>query len=54
MGVTHAALQIKAAGPDDGLKEGQFRAYASVFGNVDSYGDIVEKGAFVAHGCAQK
>lgn len=47
MGVTHAALQIKAAGPADGLKEGQFRAYASVFGNVDSYGDIVEKGAFL-------
>src|SRR5690625_656881 len=37
--------QLKA-GPDDGLDEGQFQAYASVFGNVDSYGDIVEKGAF--------
>lgn len=37
--------QLKA-GPDDGLVEGQFQAYASVFGNVDSYGDIVEKGAF--------
>jgi len=35
-------LQVKA----DGLAEGQFEAYASVFGNVDSYGDVVVKGAF--------
>lgn len=34
------------AGPEDGLEEGQFWAYASVFGNKDSYGDVVEKGAF--------
>lgn len=40
-------VQIKA-GPDDGLGEGQFSAYASVFGNVDSYGDVVVKGAFAA------
>lgn len=40
-----ADVQIKA-GPDDGLGEGQFTAYASVFGNVDSYGDKVIKGAF--------
>jgi HK97 family phage prohead protease len=38
-------VQIKA-GPDDGLGEGQFTAYASVFGNVDSYGDVVVPGAF--------
>lgn len=38
-------VKVKA-GPDDGLAEGQFSAYASVFGNVDSYGDIVVKGAF--------
>ena len=38
-------IQLKA-GPEDGLAEGQFTAYASVFGNVDSYGDIVVKGAF--------
>lgn len=38
-------VQIKA-GPDDGHGEGEFSAYASVFGNVDSYGDIVVKGAF--------
>lgn len=34
------------AGPDDSLGEGVFQAYASVFDNVDSYGDIVRKGAF--------
>lgn len=38
-------VKIKA-GPDDGLGEGQFSAYASVFGNVDSYGDVVAPGAF--------
>lgn len=38
-------VQIKA-GPDAGLAEGQFSAYASVFGNKDSYGDVVMPGAF--------
>lgn len=38
-------VQFKA-GPDDGLEDGQFLAYASVFGNKDSYGDIVMPGAF--------
>lgn len=28
-----AQLKIKAAGPDDDLAEGEFTAYASVFGN---------------------
>ena len=37
---------VKAAGEADGLNPGQFTAYASVFGNVDSYGDVVVKGAF--------
>lgn len=37
---------IKAAGTDDGLQEGQFRALVSVFGNKDSYGDVVQPGAF--------
>lgn len=35
------ALQIKATG-DDGTVEG----YGSVFGNKDSYNDVIEKGAF--------
>ena len=39
-------MAVKAAGPDDNLEDGQFIGYASVFGNVDSYGDIVEPGAF--------
>jgi HK97 family phage prohead protease len=39
-------IQIKA-GPDDGLAEGEFTAYASVFGNKDSYGDVVMPGAFL-------
>lgn len=38
-------IEVKA-GPQDGLTEGQFTAYASVFGNVDSGGDIVMPGAF--------
>ncbi|MGV0793028.1 HK97 family phage prohead protease [Mycolicibacterium sp. XJ1819] len=41
----NATITVKA-GPDDGLKEGQFVAYASVFGNKDSYGDVVMPGAF--------
>lgn len=43
--VALSARQIKA-GPDDGLGDGVFTAYASVFGNKDSYGDVVVKGAF--------
>lgn len=39
-------LSIKAVGEEGGLAEGQFIGYASVFGNVDSYGDVVIKGAF--------
>lgn len=34
------------AGADDGLGEGEFIAYASIFGNVDSAGDVVQPGAF--------
>jgi|GEM_PF-526646 len=34
------------AGPDDGLDDGQFTAYASVFGNRDAHGDVVLPGAF--------
>ena len=43
--VALAARQIKA-GPGDGLEDGQFSAYASVFGNKDSYGDVIVPGAF--------
>lgn len=41
-----APARIKAAGPDDGLEEGQFEAIVSAFGNIDSYGDKVMPGAF--------
>lgn len=38
--------RVKAAGPDDGLGEGEYRALVSVFGTVDAYGDVVLPGAF--------
>lgn len=31
----------------NGAAGGQFEGYASTFGNEDSYGDVIEKGAFV-------
>jgi len=37
-------VKVKAIGED--TPEGTFQAYASVFDNVDSYGDVVRKGAF--------
>lgn len=40
----HAA--VKAVGESDGLTDGQFAAIVSVFGNVDTYGDVVMPGAF--------
>lgn len=42
MKTKHLSLQVKSAD----LEEGTISGYASVFGNVDSYGDIVVKGAF--------
>lgn len=36
--------EVKADAPV--AEQGIFEAYVSVFGNVDSYGDIVDKGAF--------
>ncbi|WP_054812098.1 HK97 family phage prohead protease [Nocardia arizonensis] len=47
MNTKACAVKIKA-GPDAGLAEGEFVAYASVFGNKDSYGDVVQPGAFAA------
>jgi uncharacterized protein len=39
--------QVKA-GPDDGLKEGEFIVYPSTFTREpDAYGDVVAKGAFI-------
>ncbi|HOB89781.1 MAG TPA: HK97 family phage prohead protease [Candidatus Colwellbacteria bacterium] len=36
-----ASISFKALGED-----GTFEAYASIFGNVDSYGEVVDQGAF--------
>jgi uncharacterized protein len=46
--VLHKAVpaHVKAAGPGDGLQEGEYRALVSVFGTVDAYGDVVLPGAF--------
>lgn len=41
----HITVGIKADA--DASAEGRFTGYASVFGNKDSYGDVVTKGAFV-------
>ncbi len=36
--------EVKLAG--DGQKVGKISGYGAVFGNVDSYGDVIEQGAF--------
>ncbi|WP_435112028.1 HK97 family phage prohead protease [Nocardiopsis synnemataformans] len=38
--------KVKAVGEAQGLQPGQFTALVSVFGNEDSYGDVVARGAF--------
>lgn len=40
-------LSVKFAQGDD-VKAGTFSGYGAVFGNTDSYGDVIEKGAFKA------
>lgn len=45
MKIKSAPFKVKAAG-DGGLADGQFEAIVSVFGNVDSVGDVVMPGAF--------
>lgn len=45
MKIKSAPFKVKAAG-DGELAEGQFEAIVSVFGNVDSVGDVVVPGAF--------
>lgn len=37
-------IDVKFA--SNGAKEGTFSGYGSIFGNVDSHGDVIEKGAF--------
>ncbi|MGP9725555.1 HK97 family phage prohead protease [Corynebacterium sp. AOP40-9SA-29] len=43
MRVKDMTVQVKADDTDGG---GEFSAYASVFDNIDSYGDVIRKGAF--------
>lgn len=39
-------LQVKFAQDDSGVKVGSFSGYGAIFGNKDSYGDVIQKGAF--------
>lgn len=39
-------IEVKFATDDIDAKTGEFAGYASVFGNIDSHGDIVAPGAF--------
>lgn len=39
----YAPLEVKFA---DGDTPGEFEGYGAVFGNVDAYGDVIQKGAF--------
>mgnify|MGYP000868761760 CR=1 FL=1 len=39
-----AALELKFSGAE--TEAGVFNGYGAVFGNVDSYGDVIQKGAF--------
>lgn len=41
-------LEVKLASEDVDAKTGEFTGYGAVFGNVDSYGDVIAKGAFKA------
>lgn len=48
MKLEHSAfgLQVKFAPSSDGVKAGTFSGYGAVFGNTDSYGDVIQRGAF--------
>jgi HK97 family phage prohead protease len=41
-------LEVKFAADDVDANTGEFSGYGAVFGNVDSYGDTIEPGAFKA------
>lgn len=41
-------LEFKFASDDIDAKTGEFAGYGAVFGNVDSYGDVIAPGAFKA------
>jgi HK97 family phage prohead protease len=39
-------IEIKLASDDFDAKTGEFSGYGAIFGNLDSYGDVIAKGAF--------
>lgn len=41
-------IEVKFAPDDVDAKTGEFSGYGAVFGNIDSHGDVIEKGAFKA------
>ena len=41
-------IEVKFASEDVDGKTGEFSGYGAVFGNIDSHGDVIEKGAFKA------
>ena len=41
-------IEIKLASDEVDAKTGEFSGYGAVFGNTDSYGDVIERGAFKA------
>lgn len=45
---TFAFAELKLAESPAEVKEMRFTGYGAVFGNVDSYGDVIEPGAFAA------
>lgn len=49
-----AVYQVKAAGVDESTGTASFTGYASTFDFIDSYGDVVRKGAFATDVAAFK
>ena len=46
MKIEHFGCDLEVKFADDGAKLGKFSGYGAIFGNVDSYGDVIDKGAF--------
>jgi hypothetical protein len=46
MDLEHFACGLELKFADDGASTMSFAGYGAVFGNVDSYGDVIQKGAF--------
>lgn len=46
MSIEHYRTEMELKFSDAGTSVGKFSGYGAVFGNVDSYGDVIEKGAF--------